>query len=92
MIGVLLQDEIAFGYRIRDASREIRTWTEVRDVVYITREQALALGEALRRNVYGTVQPQSDYWYYCRESEGYYPYVKDCPSDWVQVAPQPPPQ
>jgi hypothetical protein len=37
-------------------------------------------------------QPQSGYWYYCRESEGYYPYVKDCPSDWVQVAPQPPPQ
>jgi hypothetical protein len=39
-----------------------------------------------------TVQPQSGYWYYCRESEGYYPYVKDCPGAWVQVAPQPPPQ
>jgi hypothetical protein len=38
-------------------------------------------------------QPQapSD-WFYCRNPEGYYPYVKQCPGGWQRVAPQPPPQ
>ena len=30
------------------------------------------------------------YWYYCRQSNAYYPYVQDCPSGWEQVSPQPP--
>jgi len=36
-------------------------------------------------------QTQS-YWYYCAESKTYYPYVKQCPGGWQQVAPQPPAQ
>lgn len=35
--------------------------------------------------------PQA-YWYFCRASNGYYPYTKDCPEGWVKVAPQPPDQ
>jgi hypothetical protein len=31
-----------------------------------------------------------DYWYYCRESETYYPYVKECAGPWQRVVPQPP--
>ena len=34
-------------------------------------------------------QPQTNYWYYCQDPEGYYPYVKNCPPGWLQVAPQP---
>ncbi len=30
------------------------------------------------------------YWYYCQNPQGYYPYVKECPGGWQQVAPQPP--
>jgi hypothetical protein len=30
-------------------------------------------------------------WYYCERSQAYYPYVKDCPAGWKQVAPTPPP-
>ncbi|MFN0305672.1 MAG: hypothetical protein ACKVQU_35570 [Burkholderiales bacterium] len=33
--------------------------------------------------------PPPGYWYYCRESQGYYPYVKECPAPWERVAPQP---
>ncbi len=33
--------------------------------------------------------PTPGYWYYCRESQGYYPYVKECPTAWERVAPQP---
>ena len=33
----------------------------------------------------------SGYWYYCSDPEGYYPYVKECPSGWLQVNPAPPP-
>jgi len=30
-----------------------------------------------------------DYWYYCPESEAYYPYVKQCAKGWQRVTPQP---
>ncbi len=28
-----------------------------------------------------------DYWYYCRNPEGYYPYVEQCPGGWMTVVP-----
>jgi hypothetical protein len=30
-----------------------------------------------------------DYWYYCPETQAYYPYVKQCARGWQRVAPQP---
>ncbi|MFZ2854428.1 MAG: hypothetical protein WAZ34_10015 [Rhodocyclaceae bacterium] len=33
-----------------------------------------------------------NYWYYCAEANGYYPYVKECRSGWQRVLPQPPGQ
>jgi hypothetical protein len=30
-----------------------------------------------------------DWYYYCPEANGYYPYVKDCPDGWQRVATQP---
>ncbi len=35
------------------------------------------------------IQPRTNYWYYCQNPDGYYPYVKNCPGGWLQVAPQP---
>ena len=32
------------------------------------------------------------WWYFCRESNAYYPYVKHCPGGWEKVSPQPPAQ
>jgi len=29
-----------------------------------------------------------NYWYYCRQSNAYYPYASQCPSGWEQVSPQ----
>ena len=29
-------------------------------------------------------------WYFCAESNAYYPYVKQCPGGWQRVAPRPP--
>lgn len=34
----------------------------------------------------------SNFWYYCKKPEGYYPYVKACPGGWTPVSPTPPPQ
>jgi hypothetical protein len=31
-----------------------------------------------------------NYWHYCRNPAGYYPYVKACPGGWQQVSPVPP--
>jgi hypothetical protein len=32
---------------------------------------------------------QGSSWYYCPDSQSYYPYVKECASPWQPVAPQP---
>jgi hypothetical protein len=32
----------------------------------------------------------SQYWAYCQDPEGYYPYVPDCPGGWIPVVPTPP--
>jgi hypothetical protein len=38
-----------------------------------------------------TAQPSPpSYWYYCEESQAYYPYVPQCPGGWRQVLPTPP--
>jgi hypothetical protein len=31
----------------------------------------------------------ANFWYYCAAAKGYYPYVKQCPGGWQQVAPRP---
>jgi hypothetical protein len=38
-------------------------------------------------DAYETALPQENYWYYCQDSQAYYPYVKECPSGWLTVAP-----
>jgi hypothetical protein len=30
------------------------------------------------------------WWYYCDNPQGYYPYVRQCVSQWQRVAPHPP--
>ena len=35
-------------------------------------------------------QEESDYWYFCPKPQGYYPYVKRCPSGWLKVVPSAP--
>ena len=36
----------------------------------------------------GPGQPQpSQYWYYCEDTGGYYPYVQQCPKGWMTVVP-----
>lgn len=27
------------------------------------------------------------YWYYCQNPQGYYPYIRQCPTGWMQVVP-----
>jgi hypothetical protein len=36
-------------------------------------------------------QTEPAYWYYCKDSNGYYPYVKRCPGGWLKVVPIPAP-
>jgi hypothetical protein len=37
-------------------------------------------------------QEANSYWYHCAKPDGYYPYVKECPSGWEKVKPMPTPQ
>jgi hypothetical protein len=34
--------------------------------------------------------PAAGYWYYCNESQAYYPHVQQCAGQWQRVPPQPP--
>lgn len=34
--------------------------------------------------------PANQWWYYCTQPAGYYPYVQQCPAGWIQVSPRPP--
>ncbi len=38
----------------------------------------------------GGSAPETQYWYYCDQGQGYYPYVKECPGGWKKVVPSPP--
>jgi hypothetical protein len=40
----------------------------------------------------GGAAPETQYWYYCDQGQGYYPYVKECPGGWKKVVPSPPPR
>ena len=33
-------------------------------------------------------QQESQYWYYCQDPQGYYPYVRECPGGWMKVVPE----
>lgn len=37
------------------------------------------------------VQPTQRYWYFCRDLNAYYPYVRSCPEGWEKVPAIPPP-
>lgn len=34
--------------------------------------------------------PANQYWYYCTQPQGYYPYIKECKENWLKVIPFPP--
>jgi hypothetical protein len=40
----------------------------------------------------GPATSSPNYWYYCTDPQGYYPYVKDCQANWLTVLPQAPAQ
>ena len=33
-------------------------------------------------------QAESEYWYYCDNPQGFYPYIKSCPGGWMKVVPE----
>lgn len=39
---------------------------------------------------WGTSPSPDAWWYWCPQSRGYYPYVRECAVPWQRVAPQPP--
>jgi hypothetical protein len=49
------------------------------------------MGESSPQTYLQQETPAQQFWYYCQGSQGYYPYVSECPGGWQQVAPQPPP-
>lgn len=47
-------------------------------------------GDVPPANAIGGPPPESNqYWYYCRDPEGYYPYVRECRGRWEPVEPTP---
>jgi hypothetical protein len=46
-------------------------------------------GPAPQAPVQATGAPPQQFWYYCDNPQGYYPYVANCSGAWRQVAPTP---
>jgi len=44
----------------------------------------------VQRNDAPVNTPPANYWYYCTNPQGYYPYVQNCSVRWIQVVPQAP--
>jgi hypothetical protein len=44
----------------------------------------------VERSVAPAAPPPEAYWYYCADSEAYYPYVRQCATEWQRVSPRPP--
>jgi len=63
-------------------------------VYYDERGNALPPGHH-RTQPSAPAQPQAGSdaptWFFCADTQSYYPYVKDCASPWQRVVPQPPP-
>ncbi len=72
-----------FGYAPNYGYRPPVVAVPVAPPVYIQQQEVVQVPPQARA---------ADYWHYCRNPEGYYPYVKNCPDGWMQVAPQPSPQ
>lgn len=60
--------------------------------VVIERQAPIYIEQAAPAAVAPAPAPQTSFWYYCSAAKGYYPYVKECPSGWQKVLPQPPDQ
>lgn len=58
---------------------------QVAPPVYIEQTPQQAQSEAPQ----AAPQADSGFWYYCKPSEAYYPYVKECPQGWQKVPAQP---
>jgi hypothetical protein len=45
----------------------------------------------VEQNPQAVSAPAADagWWYYCDQSRGYYPYVRECPGGWQRVPPTP---
>ena len=45
----------------------------------------------IEQNSSAPSSPAADagWWYYCDQSRGYYPYVRECPTGWQRVPPAP---
>lgn len=46
----------------------------------------------VERQTTAAAPASSNVWYYCPDSQTYYPYAQTCPSPWLQVIPQSNPQ
>jgi hypothetical protein len=55
--------------------------------VYVSPPQATQYVE--RSEAAAEQAPAPATWYFCREANAYYPYVKQCPGGWQRVPAQP---
>lgn len=59
-------------------------------VVYVEQPFIIEQVPVLPPPVPSVAKPQVEYWFYCAQSQAYYPYVNACPAGWMKVVPQTP--
>jgi hypothetical protein len=58
--------------------------------VYVEQQQAQQPQPQVQQGAPSPAQQNQNFWYYCRNPAGYYPYVKECAGGWQPVTPTPP--
>jgi hypothetical protein len=82
------RDHRAFGLGAGLVLGSALLWAATRPPTVIYQEPAPVV-VAPPPPVYMAPPPPADgWWYYCRASGTYYPYVQSCPGRWERVAPQ----
>lgn len=76
------------GTAILLAAAEPRPVISSQPVAVYTSRPAVYVTPAPSPTVY--VAPPTQWWYYCAQPAGYYPYVNQCLTGWTKVTPRPP--
>ena len=76
------------GTAILLAANEPRPVVSSPPVVVYSSRPAIYLPPAPSETAYAS--PTNQWWYYCAQPAGYYPYVNQCSTGWTKVTPRPP--
>ena len=76
-----------WGYRCTGLPHMALGLTGARRLIITPAPPVVVVPQQPQTYVQRNQRQESDYWYYCQNPQGYYPYIKSCPGGWMKVVP-----